>query len=144
MLGEHVIVYCDASTRKTTAIATSIALTSKLFVGVHIGVYDVETSTEGELRAILQSVDMIREIEDADGFTIQSDCRSLVLEGRSVLQTRKVRRDVPYKGLWYEFLRKTEGLNLRLKYIKAHDMFYNPNRACDTLSRNLLPAVGGF
>lgn len=128
--------FSDSSTVDNKSAATSIFLTNTQYLGIITDVYtNVESATEGELIAVIQSLKHIKEnYPEEVNVVLYCDCISIVSQCRTIIRDKAIPANVKYRKRWEEFLSLIDGLNIRIRHIHAHQESHNSNKVCDKLS----------
>lgn len=130
---------CEVSATEKLTAATSIFLTEDTYRGMLTNIYTVESTTEGELKAIWQALKYaVTSYPDENDLEIISDCQSLVGVFKKLLKGSPLYSDAKYYDIWVDIMRMCEGKNVSCSHIKGHQVEHNPNKVCDLVSSFIL------
>lgn len=129
--------YCDACTKGTKAVATSLILTDNRFIACFSHTYEeVESSTHAELLGILQTVQFIHDkCDTSTRVFLYTDNLSIVSQCIRVLAKWEVPNDFRNPELFKQFLDYSKDMNITIQHIRGHQRVHNPNKVCDALSK---------
>lgn len=135
--------YTDAAYNKDSGVATSLFLSETTFYGILTVIYpDVISSTEAELRGILQSIKWVRKhMPEVKKMEMYTDCRTLKTAYLTILSNRmRVPNNMAFADIWRDVIRTMGDMRVRLIHTPAHLEGFNENKVCDKLSNAVLKA----
>lgn len=130
-------IYTDSSVVGSKAASTTLILLGPLYGGLYTNIFeDVETTTEGELLAIIQSIKEVkRHYPEEKDLQLMSDCSSVVNIGQTIIDSGSLPDNVKCSQRYEELLEECSGLNITIKHVLGHMNNHNANKVCDRLSR---------
>lgn len=133
--------YTDAAYADNTGVATSLFLSDTIFYGMITIVYtDVISSTEAELRGILQSVKWVRKhMPEVKKMELYTDCRTLRSAYLNILSNKmRVPSNIAFPDIWKDVVTSMGDMRVRIVHTPAHLEGFNENKVCDKLSNAVL------
>lgn len=124
----------------TISVATSLFLTESTYIDTLTKVYrDVESTTEGELLGICQSLEYLTtKYPNEIDIEVITDSETLANRYLQYLAGKKPKKSIKYFERWRRLMELSKDKNITVSHIRGHQDEHNPNKVCDMLSANLL------
>ena len=132
--------YSDSGTHtgahENISVATSLFLTDDMYLNTVTKVYyNTESTTEGELLGICQSMEFITTQYPKEKYIeIITDSESLVYAYRKYLAGVPIKRSAKYYKRWKKLLELSKGKKVKVSHIASHQEEHNPNKVCDLIA----------
>ena len=139
------LAYSDATTKASTAVATTLLLTEDTFVACFSKRYEnVSSSVEAELLGVVQTMEYLaQECSDESRIVLLMDNKSIIVKYIRILSQWAVPENQDFKPLYERLLACSKGFNINIQHIRGHQHTHNPNKVCDILSKVNLALGGG-
>ena len=136
--------YCDASfdTINKQSTATTIIVSDMKFHGFKVGEFNgTETGAQAELLGIIQTMEMVRNMEDVGEVHIYCDSEATILLYKRCLRSKSIAPAKQYTKDWKRLMDLSRGYKIIPENITGHQDIDNPNKLCDLIARNTLRII---
>lgn len=129
--------YSDASMKDNKVVATSLILSDSHFIDCFTKEYDnISTSTEAELRGVIQTVQYIKKhCNKEHQVVIITDNKAVALKYINILSNWVVPKNSANYESYKQLLELSEGFKVNVQNIRGHQESHNPNKVCDIMSK---------